>query len=119
MKKKDRRFLHVTSTAKLIIREALPIQCVEAVFLGAYLTADIIEVRETNDARVLVAFVKSSSSIVAHAVRLNTSYKFIYFIPPEHTVTSVAQNAKSGLVCSFAARAAMFFEYSQMHVHIR
>lgn len=45
MKKKDRGFRHVTSTAKLIIREALPIQCVEAVFVGAYLTADMSEVK--------------------------------------------------------------------------
>ncbi len=44
VKKKDRGFRHVTSTAKLIIREALPIQCVEAVFVGAYLTADMSEV---------------------------------------------------------------------------
>ncbi|CBN74564.1 conserved unknown protein [Ectocarpus siliculosus] len=44
VKKKDRGFRHVTSTAKLIIREALPIQCVEAVFVGAYLTADMAEV---------------------------------------------------------------------------
>ncbi|CAM9333483.1 unnamed protein product, partial [Ectocarpus sp. 13 AM-2016] len=43
VKKKDRGFRHVTSTAKLIIREALPIQCVEAVFVGAYLTADMAE----------------------------------------------------------------------------
>jgi len=44
VKKKDRGFRHVTSTAKLIIREALPIQCVEAVFVGAYLTASMNEV---------------------------------------------------------------------------
>ncbi|CAM9573372.1 unnamed protein product [Hapterophycus canaliculatus] len=44
VKKKDRGFRHVTSTAKLIIREALPIQCVEAVFVGAYLTAEMAEV---------------------------------------------------------------------------
>lgn len=43
MKKKDRGFRHVTSTAKLVIREALPIQCVEAVFVGAYLTAGMKE----------------------------------------------------------------------------
>ncbi|CAB1098153.1 unnamed protein product [Ectocarpus sp. CCAP 1310/34] len=43
VKKKDRGFRHVTSTAKQIIREALPIQCVEAVFVGAYLTADMAE----------------------------------------------------------------------------
>ncbi|CAN0102639.1 unnamed protein product, partial [Ectocarpus sp. 6 AP-2014] len=43
VKKKDRGFRHVTSTAKLIIREALPIQCVEAVFVGAYLTADMVD----------------------------------------------------------------------------
>ncbi|CAM9250639.1 unnamed protein product, partial [Choristocarpus tenellus] len=44
VKRKDRGFRHVTSTAKLIVREALPIQCVEAVFLGAYLTTDMKEV---------------------------------------------------------------------------
>lgn len=44
VKKKDRGFRHVTSTAKLVIREALPIQCVEAVFVGAYLTAGMKEV---------------------------------------------------------------------------
>lgn len=45
MKKKDRGFRHVASTAKHIIREALPIQCVEAVFVGAYLTADMTQVQ--------------------------------------------------------------------------
>lgn len=35
----------MTSTAKLVIREALPIQCVEAVFVGAYLTAGMKEAR--------------------------------------------------------------------------
>lgn len=45
VKKKDRGFRHVTSTAKLIIREALPIQCVEAVYLGAFFTAGMSEVR--------------------------------------------------------------------------
>lgn len=49
VKKKDRGFRHVTSTAKLIIREALPIRCVDAVFLGAYLTADMANVRRTTD----------------------------------------------------------------------
>lgn len=44
VKKKDRGFRHVSSTAKLIIREALPIQCVDAVFLGAYLTSKMAEV---------------------------------------------------------------------------
>lgn len=46
VKKKDRGFRHVTSTAKLVIREALPIQCVEAVFVGAYLTADMAQVNQ-------------------------------------------------------------------------
>lgn len=44
-KKRDRGFRHVTTTAKLIIREALPIQCVDAVFLGAYLTSGMTNVR--------------------------------------------------------------------------
>eukprot|EP00904_Undaria_pinnatifida_P013865 jgi/Undpi1/9609/HiC_scaffold_27.g12065.m1 len=44
VKKKDRGFRHVTSTAKQVIREALPIQCVEAVFVGGYLTAGMKEV---------------------------------------------------------------------------
>lgn len=44
VKKRDRGFRHVTSTAKLIIKETLPIQCVEAVFLGAYLTASMSDV---------------------------------------------------------------------------
>lgn len=48
VKKKDRGFRHVTSTAKLIIREALPIQCVEAVFVGAYLTADMAQVSKAR-----------------------------------------------------------------------
>lgn len=50
VKKKDRGFRHVTYTAKLIIRDALPIQCVEAVYLGAFLTAGMSEVR-TNTIR--------------------------------------------------------------------
>ena len=39
--KRDRGVGHITTTAKEIMREALPIQCVEAVFLGFYLTADL------------------------------------------------------------------------------
>lgn len=46
VKKKDRGFRHVTSTARLITQEALPIRCVDAVFLGAYLTAEMADVRE-------------------------------------------------------------------------
>lgn len=53
VKKKDRGFRHVTSTAKLIIREALPIQCVDAVFLGAYLTSEMTEVIHTRHIPVL------------------------------------------------------------------
>ncbi|KAJ8604716.1 hypothetical protein CTAYLR_006563 [Chrysophaeum taylorii] len=41
--RKDRGLKHVTTTAKEIMREALPIQCVEAVFLGFFLTADMLE----------------------------------------------------------------------------
>lgn len=37
---KNRSFKSIVSTAKDIINEALPIQCLEAVFLGAYLTAN-------------------------------------------------------------------------------
>ena len=40
-KKRDRGLKHVALTAKEIIREALPIQCVEAVFLGCYLTSEM------------------------------------------------------------------------------
>ncbi|EGZ28775.1 hypothetical protein PHYSODRAFT_473639 [Phytophthora sojae] len=36
---KNRSFKSIANTAKEIIKEALPIQCLEAVFLGAYLTA--------------------------------------------------------------------------------
>ena len=41
--KRDRGLKHVMYTAKEIMREALPIQCVEAVFLGIHLTAEIEE----------------------------------------------------------------------------
>lgn len=37
---KNRSFKSIVSTAKDIINEVLPIQCLEAVFLGAYLTAN-------------------------------------------------------------------------------
>ena len=43
-KRRDRGLKHVSLTAKDIIREALPIQCVEAVFLACYLTAEMKEV---------------------------------------------------------------------------
>jgi len=39
--KRDRGLKHVTTTAKEIIREALPIQCVEAVFLACFLTSEM------------------------------------------------------------------------------
>lgn len=38
---KNRSFKSIVSTAKDIMKEALPIQCLEAVFLGAFLTAGI------------------------------------------------------------------------------
>ena len=43
-KRRDRGLKHVSLTAKDIIREALPIQCVEVVFLACYLTAEMKEV---------------------------------------------------------------------------
>ena len=43
-KRRDRGLKHVSLTAKDIIREALPIQCVEAVFLACYLTAEMKEI---------------------------------------------------------------------------
>lgn len=39
---KNRSFKSIASTAKEILKEGLPIQCLEAVFLGAYLTAGIL-----------------------------------------------------------------------------
>jgi len=39
--KRDRGMKHLTNVAKQIIRDALPIQCVEGVFLGTYLTSDL------------------------------------------------------------------------------
>jgi len=36
--RRDRGMKHLSNTAKTIIREALPIQCVEAVFIGVHLT---------------------------------------------------------------------------------
>lgn len=41
---KNRGMSHISSCAKQIIATALPIQCVEAVFLGCFLTADLKEV---------------------------------------------------------------------------
>ncbi|OWZ23504.1 hypothetical protein PHMEG_0001603 [Phytophthora megakarya] len=38
---KNRSFKSIANTAKEIIKEGLPIQCLEAVFLGAYLTAGL------------------------------------------------------------------------------
>lgn len=43
-KRRDRGAQHIMITAKELIREALPIQCVEAVFIAIYLTADLDEV---------------------------------------------------------------------------
>jgi hypothetical protein len=40
-KRKDRGWRHVISTARQIIRDSLPIQCVEACFVGACLTCGI------------------------------------------------------------------------------
>jgi tubulinyl-Tyr carboxypeptidase len=40
---KSRGMIHISSCAKEIIRLALPIQCIEAVFLGCLLTAGIIQ----------------------------------------------------------------------------
>ncbi len=37
--------MNVMTSAKEIITKALPIQCIEAVFLGVYLTRDMREVR--------------------------------------------------------------------------
>ena len=36
---KDRPFSRIMDTAREVLREALPIKCIEAVFLGALLTA--------------------------------------------------------------------------------
>jgi tubulinyl-Tyr carboxypeptidase len=41
---KNRGMHHIALCAKQIIREALPIQCVEAVFLGCLLTAGLIQI---------------------------------------------------------------------------
>jgi hypothetical protein len=41
---KNRSFKSVVSTAKDMLKEVLPIQCLEAVFLGAYLTAGLPEI---------------------------------------------------------------------------
>ena len=41
---KNRGMKHVSSCAKQIISAALPIQCVEAVFLACFLTADLLAV---------------------------------------------------------------------------
>ena len=42
--RRDRGFAHLMSMAKEIMNEALPIQCIEAVFLGVYLTCGLSEV---------------------------------------------------------------------------
>ena len=43
--KRIRGMNHLVCTAKVIMREALPIQCVEAVFLGVHLTNGMRRVR--------------------------------------------------------------------------
>jgi hypothetical protein len=43
--RKDRGMLSIMSSAKEIVYKALPIQCIEAVFLGVYLTRELKEVR--------------------------------------------------------------------------
>lgn len=44
--KRNRGMKHMVYTAKLIMKEALPIQCVEAVFLGVHLTNGLKSVSE-------------------------------------------------------------------------
>jgi hypothetical protein len=44
--RRDRGMQYISTVAHEIMQECLPIQCVEAVFLGAYLTANMNEVRE-------------------------------------------------------------------------
>jgi hypothetical protein len=46
-KRRDRGAAHVMITAKELIRESLPIQCVEAVFIALYLTHDMHDVLTT------------------------------------------------------------------------
>ncbi|KAG6964594.1 hypothetical protein JG687_00005875 [Phytophthora cactorum] len=48
---KNRSFKSIVNTAKEILKEGLPIQCLEAVFLGAYLTAGL-----TNLERFPISF---------------------------------------------------------------
>ncbi len=59
--RKDRGLKRVMSTAKEIIQEALPIKCIEAVFLACYLTIDMKDVE-----RVPVSF---KSEVEGHVFR--------------------------------------------------
>eukprot|EP00752_Nemacystus_decipiens_P002399 g2263.t1 len=96
VKKKDRGFRHVTSTAKLIIREALPIQCVEAVFVGAYLTADMAQVMRANvgaDAEWHSA-ATNLDSFVACASSLFERFSITGKIP-DHPLLSTANDGPS------------------------
>ena len=52
--RKDRGMMHLVNLAKVIIRESLPIQCVEAVFLAVYLTNGIKEVCQNLRKMLLV-----------------------------------------------------------------
>lgn len=95
VKKKDRGFRHVTSTAKLIIREALPIQCVEAVFVGAYLTADMVQVKRAVKQR----YVRPDSGRVFFGSPFWQGRKHI--VSPRHTRPSKRRHKIACLLWPF------------------
>ncbi len=76
--RKDRGILSVMSSAKEIIAKALPIQCIEAVFLGVYLTRDMKEVWLARLVRGSVSFACAHTAVQnshapVHVCRLLTA----------------------------------------------
>jgi hypothetical protein len=69
---KNRSYKSIYGTAKEIIQEALPIQCLEAVFVAAYLTANGVELVANPSQqidRVPISFkTKSAGSVFRHIV---------------------------------------------------
>lgn len=81
-KRRDRGSHHVMLTAKEIIREALPIQCVEAVFLALFLTAGMSDVSAS-----FALLLCSHRHLLAHFERLSHA---LLLRPPFPPITAHA-----------------------------
>lgn len=66
---KNRSFKSIVGTAKVMINDALPIQCLEAVFLASYLTAPLLKVDRFPVSFTSVTGEKSKHRHIVLAVR--------------------------------------------------